>query len=248
MTSHINVINANCDADSFSKDWDIGMINSHYEDDLEEEYPLMYDCLGPDKLDEWLDGICLEETDMDVRKLEDVLSSTKALTSNEATHKKRVKQYFSRRNSIPKRSVSPPPKRMHRMEEHQITARDAPLPQTDALSRPVVSPLAEMSNSLKSSTNPTGNELQIQYDKMVEKLALSMKRSEQSRAQIMKCQNSTVASSSICSKLSSPYRQSISTIGLAGFFSGKSTSLTAGLDQSRKQAWAYMNQMSANTI
>uniref|UniRef100_A0A7R9ZAA2 Uncharacterized protein n=2 Tax=Pseudictyota dubia TaxID=2749911 RepID=A0A7R9ZAA2_9STRA len=108
-----------------------------------------------------------------------------------------------------------------------------------------------------------------QYNQLVAKLAESMKRSEQSRAQIirhrrsyqqrasMSCspslcsENDSGASSSSLATSAPPSRspslpssQHQVPSGLSSFLNGSQSTLTSGLEQSRRQLAAYMSQVS----
>eukprot|EP00568_Trieres_chinensis_P008736 CAMPEP_0183302808 /NCGR_PEP_ID=MMETSP0160_2-20130417/8463_1 /TAXON_ID=2839 ORGANISM="Odontella Sinensis, Strain Grunow 1884" /NCGR_SAMPLE_ID=MMETSP0160_2 /ASSEMBLY_ACC=CAM_ASM_000250 /LENGTH=204 /DNA_ID=CAMNT_0025465625 /DNA_START=94 /DNA_END=708 /DNA_ORIENTATION=+ len=83
-----------------------------------------------------------------------------------------------------------------------------------------------------------------QYNTMMEKLALSMKRSEMSRAQIMRQRKQSMTSTSGVSVV--PQSQTVS--NLSRFLNGSQSTLTSGLDQSRRQLASYMTQMSYKTF
>jgi len=70
-----------------------------------------------------------------------------------------------------------------------------------------------------------------EYSEALNKLAVSMKRSELSR---------------IASARSSPQPSASTLSSLTGLLSGRRTSLTAGLEHSRRQLHAYMSLMTAN--
>uniref|UniRef100_A0A7S2GTA4 Uncharacterized protein n=1 Tax=Helicotheca tamesis TaxID=374047 RepID=A0A7S2GTA4_9STRA len=207
-------------ASSGSMDWGIDMIEPLNDEMLEKEDLLMLDCFDAEELDGWLQ----KGTDGDMKEGKDTTSATK----EEGPGGFNEKLYHTRRGSMPKRSLSPPAKRQHRMDDQAQAPASFSAPQT--------------ADSLQSPQAP----IHPQYNEMIEKLAQSMRRSEQSRARIIQLRSSSSSSERQSPPI--PPTQSSTMSSLAGFLSGKTPSLTAGLEQSRKQVRAYMGHINTNSL
>lgn len=99
-------------------------------------------------------------------------------------------------------------------------------------------------NKIQSDIDPH------QYNEALNNLAFSMRRTELSRAELIRQRNSMSHVSAHIPQVSNPSvpTQSTHLTGLAGLLSGKSSSLTAGLEQSRRQLREYMARMNSNTF
>jgi len=87
------------------------------------------------------------------------------------------------------------------------------------------------------------SEFQVKYNRALNNLASSMQRSQLSRAEILSRRDNP-SSSINNSSLAQPSPQALS--GLARLLSGRSSTLTVALQQSRKQLKSYMDLMYTN--
>ena len=95
------------------------------------------------------------------------------------------------------------------------------------------------------------NEKRDQYYELLNKLSLSMKKSEFSRAAVMRQRNCHSTQPNIRynkSQLYQPAPESQTVSGLSYFLSGSRSTLTPGLEQSRKQLATYMHHMTQDTM
>lgn len=88
------------------------------------------------------------------------------------------------------------------------------------------------------------NVMTQQYEEALSNLALSMRRTELTRAEILRHRQNMPAVSSLAN--TSPQASTISSF--AGLLTGTRTSLTAGLEQSRRQLQEYMFRMSHQAL
>mmetsp|Transcript_22922 Transcript_22922/g.22023 ORF Transcript_22922/g.22023 Transcript_22922/m.22023 type:complete len:278 (-) Transcript_22922:21-854(-) len=127
----------------------------------------------------------------------------------------------------PSRSLSPPRKR-HAPNKNSFksskTTKAAAFNSSHSIST---------TTSHHSATYQNANQFDDQYQTLMRNLAVSMRRTEMTRAQVVKIQRGFQRSPKENSNNSS----------LSAFFSGSRSTLTNGLEQSRLQLQGYMSQM-----
>mmetsp|Transcript_6486 Transcript_6486/g.8151 ORF Transcript_6486/g.8151 Transcript_6486/m.8151 type:complete len:243 (+) Transcript_6486:75-803(+) len=103
-----------------------------------------------------------------------------------------------------------------------------------------------------SSASVTGNLNPQQYSEALNSLASSMRRTELSRAELLRQRNNMTqyrqAHQQVGYQMAPASAQSSSMGSLAGLLTGKRTSLTVGLEQSRRQLRGYMTRMNYNAL
>lgn len=158
------------------------------------------------------------------------------------------------------RSPSPPRKRRSYLDDTTSSSDDVSLSsygtaQSMAASAQAPSRCPSACPSSDASSFSTSPNSQFKYNKALEKLALSMRRTEESRSQIMRQRElvdlrkesrarATTIAPPAPQRPSSPSSGSI----VSGFFTGSRTTLTSGLEQSRKQLRSYMNQINQTSL
>jgi hypothetical protein len=102
------------------------------------------------------------------------------------------------------------------------------------------------------SASGTGNLNPQQYSEALNNLASSMRRTELSRAELLRQRNNMTqyrhAPQQVGYQMAPMSAQSSSMGGLAGLLTGKKASLTVGLEQSRRQLREYMTRMNYNAL
>lgn len=190
--------------------------NEHVENDFAKEFQTEANEKIPDKVFEANEKKVKFDEESE-EKICKKMSEAENESSNEDIFGKKVK--FSARIKL---SVSPPRKRQNTFL----------LPQ-----RQVAMP------AFISSNNNVPNRISSEHKTMFNKFALSMKRSELSRAQIM---NQEAIAKSIARIRLTPKAQTFESI--PGFLNGSRPTLTRGLEKSRKQFRAFVSNFHANTL
>lgn len=235
-----------------------------FDEDFDFFDAIQFDSLDGDDLTD-LDGILHEQFDdqfvtridedaplasMEV-KIDSMNGSMEMLSCNGGS---KIRQSCSR-------SPSPPRKRRSYMENTASSSDDMSLSsygtaQSMAASAQVPIRIPSTSQASGTSSFSTSPNSQTKYNDALEKLAMSMRRTEESRSQIMrqrelvKLKEESTISRTTAVTTSPPQRVSSQFSGsiVSGFFSGSRTTLTTGLEQSRKQLRSYMNQINHQSL
>ena len=209
----------------------VSAMSSNFSDAVNEDFLVM-------------DGLDIEEEFLDLSISADSIfnlsldlppkeeSQKLAITSNETSQlPKRGK---------PDRSRSPVAKR-HRAAVKQRVA--SPLPPLATTTTASLSPSAVLSSKKRNAQDKRDiAELEEEYKRTMQKLALSMKRSEMTRNEIIRQRQIAETKA----KLEKAQEQTYSKAN--GFLSGSRSTLTLGLEQSRQMLKAYMGQVKTQTF
>jgi len=120
------------------------------------------------------------------------------------------------------------------------------------ITKPMYTPNAHTPASHVTPVVPNGNvksdSSSLQYGEALNNLAFSMRRTELSRAELLRQRDSMSHYPQMTPQLTPASVHPSAMSSLAGLLTGKKTSLTVGLEQSRRQLREYMGRMNNHAL